>query len=128
MKRWCTALAVGCMLAPSMAARADDMGRGIVVGRVTNTSSRVGNRKIFVQAGPRKWALHLSNTSTIYHAGVQVSVHDIDVGSYVKARGRRIGDLRLDVDRLDIAGDRAAFRKSNAYRRQAPDGYFMRTR
>ena len=126
MRKWGAALVLGLMMLPSMAARGADRGPGTVVGRVTNTSSRLGSRKVFVQAGPRKWALHLGNTSTIYHAGVQVSVHDIDVGSYVKARGRRIGDLRLDVDRLDIAGDRAAFRKSGAYRRDAPDGYFMR--
>ena len=126
MKRWCTVGVLCCMLAPSAAVLADDMGPGTVVGRVTNTSSRFGSRRVFVQAGRRKWALHLTNTSSVYHAGVQVSVHDIDVGSYVKARGRRIGDQRLDVDRLDIAGDRAAFRKSGAYRRDAPEGYFMR--
>lgn len=103
---------------------AKDMGRGTVVGKVTNTSSRLTSRKIFVQAGQEKWALHLSDTSRIFHAGVQVSVHDIDTGTWVKAQGTRIGKLRLNVSRLDIAGDRAAYRKARCYRPSAPDGYF----
>jgi hypothetical protein len=107
------------------AALAKDLGYGTVVGRVTNTSSRLTGRKIFVQAGDQKWALHLGNTETIIHDGVPVSVHDIDVGTYVKAVGKRIGELRLDVVRLDIAGDRAAFKKAACYRKSHPEGYFQ---
>ena len=107
--------------APVVAA---DQGPGTVVGRVTNTSSRIKGRKVFVQADSRKWALHLG-TSKVYHAGVEVSIHDIDTGTFVKAKGRRIGKLRLDVERLDIAGDRAAYRKSGVYRRSQPEGYFV---
>jgi hypothetical protein len=92
---------------------------------VTDTSGKLTGRRIFVQAGGAKWALHLGDTAKVYHAGVQVSVHDIDANTWVKARGRRIGKLRLKVERLDIAGDRAAYRKSGAYRRSAPDGYFQ---
>lgn len=107
------------------AARADDRGPGTVVGRVTSTSGKLSGRKIFVQAGGSKWALHLNDTSKIFHDRVQVSVHDIDNATWVKARGRRIGKLRLNVERLDIAGDRAAYRRSGAYRRSAPEGYFQ---
>jgi hypothetical protein len=107
------------------AAFAADYGYGTVVGQVTNTSSKVGSRKVFVQAGDQKWALHLGDTDTIIHDRVQVSVHDIDVGTYVKAVGKRIGKLRLQVVRLDIAGDRAAFRKAACYRKSHPEGYFQ---
>jgi hypothetical protein len=104
---------------------AKDMGPGTVVGRVTNTSNKITGRKIFVQAGNQKWALHLNDTTRIFHAGRKVSVHAIDTVSYVKAQGRRIGKLRLNVSRLDIAGDRAAFRKAACYRASAPEGYFV---
>ena len=116
--------AAAAMVVGAAPAPAKELGYGVLVGRVTNTSSRM-NRKLFVQAGSEKWALHLNRTSRIYHDGVEVSVHDIDVSSWVKARGRRIGDLRLEVSRLDIAGDRAAYRKSDAYRKAKPDGYYI---
>ena len=102
-----------------------DYGYGTVVGKVENTSNKIGSRKIFVQAGAQKWALHLGDTDTIIHDGVQVSVHDIDVGTYVKAVGKRIGKLRLEVVRLDIAGDRAAFKKAACYRKSQPEGYWQ---
>ena len=107
------------------AALAADYGYGTVVGKVENTSSKFGGRKIFVQAGSQKWALHLGDTDHIFHDGVEVSVHDIDVGTYVKAVGKRIGKLRLQVDRMDIAGDRAAFRKAACYRKSHPEGYWQ---
>lgn len=112
-------------LGASGAVAAAEHGYGTVVGPVTNTSNKLGSRKIFVQAGDQKWALHLGDTNTIIHDGVPVSVHDIDVGTYVKAVGKRIGKLRLQVDRLDIAGDRAAFRKAACYRKSHPEGYFQ---
>jgi len=114
-------LLVGSAGAPA----AKDMGPGTVVGRVTNTSNKLTSRRIFVQAGSQKWALHLSDTSKIYHAGRRVSVHNLDTTSYVKAQGRRIGKLRLQVTRLDVAGDRAAYRKAACYRASAPNGYFV---
>ena len=118
------ATALGTVTATGTAS-AKDYGYGTVVGKVENTSSKVGSRKIFVQAGSQKWALHLGDTDTIIHDGVQVSVHDIDVGTYVKAVGKRIGKLRLQVVRLDIAGDRAAFKKAACYRKSHPEGYFQ---
>jgi hypothetical protein len=117
------ALCAAPLLAPVPAA-ARDMGPGTVVGRVTDTTSRT-RRRIFVQAGREKWALHLGRTSRVFHAGQRVSIHNIDLGSWVRARGRRIGRLRLQVERLDVAGDRAAYRKSQAYRASQPDGYFL---
>lgn len=116
--------AIMATLGTATAALAKNMGSGTVVGRVTNTSNKL-SRKIFVEAGENKWALHLSETGKIFHDGVQVSVHDIDVGTYVKARGKRIGKLRLQVERLDIAGDRAAYRKAGCYRRSQPNGYYQ---
>jgi hypothetical protein len=106
-------------------APAKDMGPATVVGQVTNTSNKALRRRIFVTAGRQKWALHVNETSKIFHAGKEVSVHEIDVGSYVKARGWRIGKKRLDCERIDIAGDRLAFRKSDAFRRSAPEGYVV---
>lgn len=121
---WALAVVAG-LGAAAPATHADDRGPGTVVGRVTSTSNKLSSRRIFVQAGPSKWALHLSDTTKVFHDRVQVSVHDIDNATWVKARGRRIGKLRLNVERLDIAGDRAAYRRSGAYRRSAPEGYFQ---
>jgi accessory colonization factor AcfC len=110
------------------AAVAEDLGPATVVGKVTNTSGRVKDRKIFVQAGRQKWALHVPDEARIVHARNEVSVHDIDVGTYVKAVGKRIGRLRLEPDDVMIIGDRLAFRKSKAYRRDQPEGYFVARR
>ncbi len=110
---------------PVMPSSAADLGRGRIVGRVTNTSGSAKGRKLFVTAGKEKWALHLSGTQKIFHAGRQVSVHDIDIGTWINAEGRRIGKLRLMVERLDIAGDRAAYVKSRAYRKAEPLGYYQ---
>ena len=101
-----------------------DMGPGTVVGRVVETPGNLEGRKLFVQAGREKWALHCGETTRIFHARRKVSVHDITEGMYVRAHGRRIGRLRLQTYRVDIAGDRLAFRRSDAYRRSAPEGYF----
>jgi hypothetical protein len=123
-----TCLVGGAALALLLAAepgRAADLGPATVVGRVTNTSSRALNRKIFVQSGARKWALHMNGSTKVYHGRRQVSLHEIDTSSWIKARGRRIGRLRLDVERIDIAGDRAAYRRSGIYRRSAPEGYYV---
>lgn len=113
------------LLAVPVPAGARDLGPGTVVGKVTNTSSRALNRKIFVEAGGRKWALHMDDSSKVYNGRRKISIHEIDTGTWVKATGERIGSLRLNVERLDIAGDRAAYRKSGVYRRGAPDGYFV---
>lgn len=118
-------LAALCAVVALGPASADNLGPGTVVGKVTNTPSKTKHRRVFVQAGREKWALHCGETTLIFHNGVQVSVHDIDEGMYVHARGVRIGRQRLMVDRLDIAGDRLAFRKSDAYRKSAPEGYFL---
>jgi hypothetical protein len=110
------------------AAAAEDLGSGTVVGRVTNTSGKIEGRKVFVKAGRHKWALHVPSDTRIIHARKGVSVHDIDVGTYVKAVGRRIGKLRLEPDEIMVIGDRLAFRKSRVFRRDEPEGYFVARR
>jgi len=124
MKRsgWILTLAAATAAVPLAAA---DLGPGTVVGQVTNTSDRLKGRKIFVDVGGQKWALHLRDTLRVTHAGVDVSIHDIDVGTYVKAQGERIGRLRLKCDTVDIIGDRLAFRKAGVYRKSMPQGYFV---
>jgi hypothetical protein len=112
----------GAMAAPVPAA---DYGRGVLVGKVTNTTNRTLDRRIFVETGSQKWALHVNDTAEIFHAGRRVSIHDIDTTSYIKATGRRIGRLRLKAYRIDIIGDRAAYRRSRIYRRSAPEGYYV---
>lgn len=102
-----------------------DYGPGTVVGQVTRTTGQPISRKVFIQAGSQKWALHMNRTTKVFHAGKQISVHNLDLGTWVRARGRRIGRLRLEVARLDVAGDRAAYRRSDSYRPSAPDGYFV---
>ncbi len=112
-------------LAVGNGARARDMGPGTVVGRVSDRSSKVKGRRLQVRAGDKKWTLHLAGTTVVYHNRRKVSIHKVDLGMWVKASGTRIGRLRLDVDRLDIAGDRAAYLKSDAYQRRQPEGYFV---
>ena len=106
-------------------ASARDMGPGTVVGKVTNRSNPLYKRRIFLQAGRYRWAIHVNDTTRVYNGRRQISLHDINLGTYVVARGRRIGRLRLDAYRIDIAGDRLAFRKSRHFRPFAPNGYFV---
>ncbi|MFN3650213.1 MAG: hypothetical protein ACK47B_11595 [Armatimonadota bacterium] len=124
MRRWLGLIGVLATVA-ALPAPAADLGPGTVVGKVTEVSSSSSGRKIWVTAGKERWTLHLSRTNKVFHAGRRYSLHDVDEGMYVKARGKRIGERRLEVERLDVAGDRAAFRKAQCYRPSAPEGYFV---
>ncbi len=103
---------------------AADLGDGILVGRVANVSTSV-NRRLFVDVNGREWALHLAGTSRVFHNREKYSVHDLDAGTWVKAEGKRIGRLRLEVFTLYVIGSPEAYRKSGAYRQRQPAGYFV---
>jgi hypothetical protein len=107
---------------------AKDLGSGELVGKIVNTSSRVTKRRVQVLAAGREWTLHVpDNTAITGGRGMKVSVHDLDVGTYVRAIGRRIGNTRLRADRVFVIGDRMALRRSGLAGRSSDHGYFVRT-
>src|SRR6187399_304619 len=85
-------------LRPGVDSRANafaaNMGRGELVGKVVNTSSRTMKRRVQVRAGGREWTLHVPNGAAVMNGKREASVHDLDVGTYVRAIGTRIGNTR----------------------------------
>jgi hypothetical protein len=107
--------------------QAANYGSGEMVGKVVNTSNRVLKRRVQVRSGGREWTLHIPKSAHLSHAGRRVSVHDLDVGTYVRAIGRRIGNTRLRATNVYVIGDRLAFLKSGYARRGGEAGYFAST-
>jgi hypothetical protein len=105
-------------------ALAADRGDGELVGKVVNTSNKVLKRRVQVEAGGREWTLHVPDGTPVTHAKEKISVHALDVGTYVRAIGERIGNTRLRADRVYVIGDRLAFLKSGYARRAGEAGYF----
>jgi hypothetical protein len=105
-------------------AHAANYGRGELVGKVVNTSNRALKRRVQVRAGGREWTLHVPEGAAVVHANREISIHDIDVGSYVRAIGTRIGRTRLKADQVYVIGDRLALRTSGYARRAGERGYF----
>ena len=105
-------------------AYARNMGSGELVGRVVNTSSKVMGRRIQVRAGSREWTLHVPDNTPVMNGRREVSIHDVDVGTYVRAIGTRIGTTRLKASRVYVIGDRMAFARSGYGRPSKGAGYY----
>ena len=103
---------------------ARNLGRGELVGQVVNTSSRLMGRRVQVRVGGREWTLHVPSGAAVVNGRREASVHDLDVGTYIRATGERIGNTRLKADHVYVIGDRLAFRRSRYARRSGPSGYF----
>jgi hypothetical protein len=107
-------------------ADAANYGRGELVGKVVNSSNRMLKRRLQVRAGGREWTLHVPEGKAVVHANQEISIHDIDLGTYVRAIGTRIGTTRLKADQVYVIGDRLALRTSGYARRAGEQGYFAR--
>jgi hypothetical protein len=100
-------------------AHAKNLGSGELVGRVVNTAGKF-NRHIQVRAGGVEWTINVADNAPVMHAGRSVSVHDINLGTYVRAVGTRIGATRLKANRVFVIGDRLAVARAGYPR----NGYF----
>jgi hypothetical protein len=98
--------------------------QGELIGRVVNTTNRFTNRKLTVMVAGEEWTVKVPVEARIAHGSELVSVHDISPWMYVRVVGERQGANRMRADRVDVIGDRAAYRRSRVYRRTAADGYF----
>ena len=101
-------------------AYARNLGRGELVGQVVNTSSKIMGRHLQVRASGREWTLHVPDNVPVMNGRHPVSIHDINLGTYVRAIGTRIGQTRLKADRVYIVGDRLAMTRAGYGRA----GYF----
>jgi hypothetical protein len=108
----------------SARALAANYGSGELVGKVVNTSNRMLKRRVQVRAGGREWTLHIPKSTPVMNAGRHISVHDLDVGTFVRAIGKRIGNTRLQADHVYVIGDRLALAKTQYGRRAGEKGYF----
>jgi hypothetical protein len=108
-------------------ALAANYGSGELVGKVVNTSNRMLKRRVQVRAGGREWTLHIPKGTPVVNANHRISAHDLDVGTFVRATGTRIGNTRLKADHVYIIGDRLALAKSEYGRRAGENGYFAST-
>jgi hypothetical protein len=121
---WVAPVMVSPIVESAGSALAAEWGDGELIGKVVNTSNKVLKRRVQVQAGGREWTLHVPDRTPVTHAKEKISVHDLDVGTYVRAIGERIGNTRLRADRVYVIGDRLAFLKSGYARRAGEAGYF----
>jgi hypothetical protein len=129
-------LAAGSLLAAPVVVRpgagghatawAANMGSGELVGKVVNTSSRALKRKVQVRAGGREWTLHVPSGAAVVNGNREISVHDLDVGTFVRAIGTQISPTRLRATHVYVIGDRLALRRSGYARRNGEAGYFAR--
>jgi hypothetical protein len=103
---------------------AANYGGGEIVGKVVNTANPMIKRRVQVLAGGREWTLHVPGNAPVIHAGKRVSMHDLSLGTYVRATGTRIGHTRLKADHVYVIGDRLALMKSGYGRRAGETGYF----
>jgi hypothetical protein len=98
--------------------------QGELIGRVVNTSNRFSKRKLTVAVAGEEWTVKVPVEARIAHGAELVSVHNISPWMYVRVVGERQGAHRMRADRVDVIGDRAAYRRSRVYRRSAAEGYF----
>lgn len=122
-------LAVTALLAAPVAFRpgsesaanayARNLGRGEIVGQVVHRTGKF-DRRLQVMANGQEWTLHVDNQVPVMNGREERSVHDIHTGTYIRAIGTRIGELRLKADRLYIVGDRLAMARAGYPRR----GYY----
>jgi hypothetical protein len=125
VKRFFCILGLGALLVSAGSAPAAKLGRATIVGKVDDDSDKGRHRRVYVNVGNQKWTLHVPEDARIEHAGRKVSIHEVSEGMWVKARGVRIGNLRLKAFRVDVVGDHLAFRKSRTYRKSQPAGYWV---
>jgi hypothetical protein len=100
-------------------AHAKNMGSGELVGRVVNTAGKL-NRHLQVRANGIEWTINVPDNAPVMNGHRSVSVHDINLGTYVRAIGTRIGATRLKANRLYVVGDRLAVVRAGYPR----NGYF----
>jgi hypothetical protein len=110
--------------APACASAWKPHWEGELIGRVVNTSNRFTKRKLTVTVAGEEWTVKVPVETRIAHGSELVSVHDISPWMYVRVVGERQGTHRMRADRVDVIGDRAAYRRSRVYRRTAADGYY----
>ena len=121
---WGAPVAMSPSIESSASVLAANYGSGELVGKVVNTSNRMLKRRVQVRAGGREWTLHIPKSAPVMNDKQHASVHDLDVGTYVRATGKRIGNTRLQADHVYVIGDRLALQKSGYARRAGESGYF----
>lgn len=100
-----------------------------IIGRVSDdTGTFETSRKIQVMSGGNEWTLDVVDDASVRDAkGEKISVHEIKEGQWVRVHGWRTDDLRLRVYNVENIGADEAFRKSQAFRAEAPLGYVERS-
>jgi hypothetical protein len=127
-----TLFAAALLVAPMIGTPGIDSGASVLaqndaqlemVGQVVNTSSKTLKRRVQVRAGGREWTLHVPDDTPVTQGQQKLSVHNLDIGTYVRAIGRQIGDTRLRARKVFVIGDRLAFLRSGYARRNGEAGY-----
>jgi len=122
-------LTVGAALSPALARKRRKKPVLVIVGKVKHTTNpKLGDRKLMVRVGDRDWVLHVQNNARVAHGKKLISVHRIDLGTWVKATGPQIGEQRQRTDRLDVIGTHGAYLRSRVYKKSKPNGYIIRRR
>jgi hypothetical protein len=93
-----------------------------LAGRVAHGTS-TGKRRIQVQTGPLEVTLHVDKKARIDNKGKSISVHDVKSGTYVWARGSRIGNTRVEATDIIVVGDRHDFLNSKYGKVAGEKGY-----
>jgi hypothetical protein len=93
-----------------------------LAGRVAH-GTKMGKRRIQVQTGALELTLHVDKKARIVNNGKSISVHDIKSGSYVWARGSRIGNTRVEPTDIMVVGDRHDFLNSKYGKVAGEKGY-----
>jgi hypothetical protein len=109
---------------PSRAAAAANYGPAEVVGVVTGKTGKLTGRRLYLKAAGVDWTAHVPDDIHIAHGRQAVSMHDINVGMYVRVDGERIGQHRVKARRVDVIGDRLALQHSRWWRAARTGGYF----
>jgi len=103
-------------------ANARSYGQTELVGKLVNRSNKIFGRKVQVRVGTDEWTLNVPDKTPVMEGRRQVSIHDVNLGTYVRAIGERIGPTRLRCTHVYVIGDRLALVKAG-YGRHAMNGY-----
>jgi len=79
-------------------------------------------RKVQVRVGNDEWTLNVPDNTPVMEGRRSVSIHDVNLGTYVRAVGERIGPTRLRASHVYVIGDRLALVRSG-YGRRGLNGY-----